>query len=150
MTVLTYAQLELDVPDGWEARAFSRAEDGEGERTYSVLHLANFPLPARVEDYGGGAVERMGPNHVFIALIEFGPESANTALFSQGALPAIDRRDFDPNLLHRGLQGQSAVQRFFTLGGRPYCLYIVLGDHLMRLRAAPAVNAVLRGLRFAS
>ena len=60
---------ELDLPVGWEARGFSRVEDGEGERTYSVLHVANFALPAQVADYGGGAVERMGPSHVFIALL---------------------------------------------------------------------------------
>lgn len=150
MAALRYAQLEVDLPDGWEARAFSRREDGDGERTYSVLHVANFPLPAQVADYGGGAVERMGPTHVFLTLIEFGPESAGTALFRATQVPVLERGAFDPNLLHRGLPGQSATQHFFTIAGRPYCLYVVLGDHLFRFRAVPAVNAVLRGLRFAS
>jgi len=150
MARFRHAQLELDLPDGWEARGFSRAEDGEGEQTYSVLHVANFPLPSQVADYGGGAVEQMGPTHVFIALLEFGPESAGAPLFGRSAVPFLDRSSFDPNLLHRGIAGQSAAQHFFTVAGRPYCLYVVLGDHLLRFRAAPAVNAVLRGLRFAA
>jgi hypothetical protein len=148
MAAVRFAQLELDLPVGWEARGFSRVEDGEGERTYSVLHVANFALPAQVADYGGGAVERMGPSHVFIALLEFGPESAGTPLFEPTRVPVLERGSFDPGVLHRGLQGQSATQHFFTVKGRPYCLYAVLGDHLLRFRAAPAVNEVLRNLRF--
>lgn len=148
MAAFRFAQLELDLPAGWEARAFSREEDGEGERTYSVLHVANFPLPAQVADFGGGAVELMGPSHVFIALLEFGPESAGTPLFEATKVPVLARESFNPGVLHRGLRGQSGTQHFFTVKGRPYCLYAVLGDHLMGFRAAPAVNEVLRNLRF--
>lgn len=148
MPALRYAQLAVDVPSGWEARAFSRPDDEAGERTYAVLHLANFPLPPQTADYGGGAVERMGPTHVFIAILEFGPESIGTPLFASPGLPTLSRASFDPGMLQRGLRGQSATQHFFTAADRPYCLYVVLGDHLLRFRAAPAVNEVLRSVGF--
>jgi hypothetical protein len=148
MASLRYAQLEIDLPDGWEGRGFSRQEETSGERTYAILHLANFALPTGVEDYGGGAVEGMRSRDVFVSLLEFGPESLGTPLFSTRGLPTLTRDSFDPNLLQRGIPGQSGAQEFFTLDGRPYCLYVVLGEHLLRFRVIPAINAILGGLRF--
>jgi len=141
-----YAQVAADLPDGWEARGFSRQEDGSGEQTYAVLHVANFPLPPVVGDYGGGAVETMRPGDVFISLLEFGPESAGSPLFASTTVPQLRHDDFDTNLLQRGIPGQSGAQRFFTVAGRPYSLYVVLGEHLLRLRTTPAINDVLRGI----
>lgn len=148
MASLRYAHLQVDLPPGWEARGFSREVEISGESTYAVLHLANFPLPARVEDYGGGAVERLRSGDAFVSLLEFGPESLGTALFAPTGLPALTRESFDTNLLQRGIPGQSGAQRFFTVAGRPYCLYVVLGEHLMRYRLTPAINSVLRSVRF--
>lgn len=148
MALLRHAHLEVDLPDGWEGRGFAREEEVRGERTYTVLHLANFALPNRVEDYGGGAVEAMRAGDVFVSLLEFGPESVGTALFSKEGLPTLTKDSFDPNLLQRGIPGQSGLQAFFTVNGRPYCLYVVLGEHLMRVRLAPELNRIFRGLRF--
>lgn len=148
MAVLRHAHLEVDLPMGWEGRGFARKEEVSGEHTYTVLHLANFALPTRVEDYGGGAVEAMRSRDAFVSLLEFGPESVGTPLFARQGLPTVAMTDFDPNLLQRGIPGQSGLQTFFTVGGRPYCLYVVLGAHLMRARLAPELNRVLRGLRF--
>lgn len=149
MTALRYAHMAVDLPEGWEGRGFSRREEVTGEHTYAVLHLANFALPARVEDYGGGAVEVMRRGDVFVSLLEFGSESVGTALFAGQGIPTLTRDSFDPNLLQRGIPGQSGAQEFFTLDGRPYCLYVVLGEHLLRFRLVPILNHVLRGVRFA-
>lgn len=149
MALLRYAQLEVDVPEGWEGRGFARLQEVWGERTHAVLHLANFALPARVADYGGGAVETMRARDVFVSLLEFGPESAGTALFAASGVPTLTADSFDRNLLQRGLPGQSGAQTFFSMEGRPYCLYVVLGEHLLRGRAAPEVNRVLQRVRFA-
>lgn len=150
MALLRYAQLEIDVPAGWEGRGFARLQEVWGEQTYAVLHLANFALPARVEDYGGGAVETMRARDVFVSVLEFGPESAGTALFAPSGVPKLSIDSFDRNLLQRGLPGQSGAQQFFSADGRPYCLYVVLGEHLLRARAAPEVNRVLERLRFSA
>lgn len=149
MALLRYAQLEIDLPDGWEGRGFARLQEVWGERTYSVLHLANFALPARVADYGGGAVETMRARDVFVSVLEFGPESAGTPLFAPTGVPTLAADSFDRNLLQRGLPGQSGAQQFFSVEGRPYCLYVVLGEHLLRARAAPEVNRVLQRISFA-
>jgi hypothetical protein len=148
MAALSYSHLTVQLPEGWEGRGFSREEEGTGERTYSVLHVANFALPPRVEDYGGGAVEQMRPGHAFLSVLEFGPESAGTPLFAQAGVPTLRNDSFDPNLLQRGIPGQSGAQSFFTANGRPYCLYVVLGEHLMRFRIVPVLNGILQTVRF--
>ena len=83
MAVLRHAHLEVDLPIGWEGRGFARREEVSGEHTYTVLHLANFALPTRVEDYGGGAVEAMRSRDAFVSLLQFGPESVGTPLFAR-------------------------------------------------------------------
>ena len=40
----------------------------------------------------------------------------------------------------------SGLQRFFTEGGRAFCLYIVLGSHLDRRDVIPDIEAVLAGV----
>jgi hypothetical protein len=147
MARLQQEGMEIDLPTGWEGRIFARPPR-PGERTNHLLHAANFALPGDAGDYGGGAVELMRTGNIFVSLVDFGPESANTPLFAHQGLPLPIRTDqFDPNTLQRTLPGQSGTQLFFTAGGRGYCLYIVLGSHLLRGRLVPVVNDALRTLR---
>jgi hypothetical protein len=148
MAALRYAQLHVDLPAGWEGRGFSRRVEVTGERTYSVLHIANFALPAQVEDYGGGAVEQLRAGHAFLSVLEFGAESAGTNLFGDTTVPVLTNDSFDVNRLQRGIPGQSGAQEFFTRNGRPYSLYVVLGEHLNRFRLVPVLNDILRSIRF--
>lgn len=148
MAALRYAQLHVELPPGWEGRCFSRRVEVTGERTHSVLHIANFALPAHVEDYGGGAVERLRAGDAFLAILEFGVESAGTNLFGHTTVPVLTNDSFEANHLQRGIVGQSGAQEFFTVAGRPYSLYVVLGEHLSRFRLVPALNDVLRNVRF--
>jgi hypothetical protein len=169
---------EVDVPTGWDGRvavrepgpaaappaasrpagvaiavtataaavAVSAADPGGSE--FPVVHLANFPLPAEMGDYGGGATEGMGASHLLINLAEFGPESVGTALYRRvDAIPRLRPADFDPLRMQRVLPGQSGAQRFFTLGDRAFGLYVVLGSHRRRTSSVPLVNQVLAGIR---
>jgi hypothetical protein len=170
---LQQSGFEIDLPQGWEGRIFTRRPGstpqpesvpapqgtpgpqgapvppaGPAEVFRPVLHAANFGLPASVGDYGGGAVELMGNGHVFVAVIDFGTDAAGTALFAHRGIPRPLRTDqFDPLSLQRTLPGQSGIQRFFTQAGRGFCLYVVLGAHLWRPRLVPLTNAALRTLR---
>ena len=45
------------------------------------------------------------------------------------------------------MRGQSGCQRFFSVAGRAFCLYVVLGSHARRTLLTPRVNAVLASLR---
>ena len=45
--------------------------------------------------------------------------------------------------LQRLLEGQGGVQRFFTVAGRAFCLYVVFGSFARRVRTIPVVNSIL-------
>jgi hypothetical protein len=114
-----------------------------GELSHPVLHLANFALPASRGDYGTGAVERMGADNVFIALLEFGPDCLGTALYSPTGLPRLTPGQFNPNGMQRRVAGQAGCQHFFTEGNRPFCLYVVIGSHRHAVALARQANDVL-------
>lgn len=139
--------LRADVPAGWECR-IGKTFEGDGEiRTFSVLHAATVPLVGSRADYGGGVVELLGANDVFVSLLEFGPEEAASALFKEvDTLPVLEQGMFHRNQLQRRLRGQAGVQHFFTLNGRPFCLYVVLGSIVNSAALVEKANELVQGL----
>jgi hypothetical protein len=156
--------LSVEQPDRWEGRIYQRAvaagpptAAGPGrsvaaaagptgwsaERPHPVLHLANFALPSSRGDYGTGAVEQMGPEHAFIALVQFGTDCLGTALYAPAGFPTLNPRDFNPNGLQRRIAGQAGFQHFFTAQGKPLCLYIVLGAHRRAAELCGQLNQVI-------
>jgi hypothetical protein len=148
--------LSVGLPPRWEARIYRRvvAEAGArpgrlqaagwpGELSHPVLHLANFALPPGRGDFGTGAVERMGPENLFVSLLEFGPDCLGTALYSPVGMPRIRPGQFNPNGMQRRVAGQAGFQHFFTEANRPFCLYVVIGSHRQAVPLAKQVNAVL-------
>lgn len=139
--------VRIATPAGWEAEIYRR-DDGRFEmhdagNTRAVVHLANFPLPSERGDFGSGAVETMSAGDVLMVLLEYGPESVGTALFAAQGRPRVEAEDFAPDKMQRPLPGQSGVQYFFTIGGRPFCLYVAIGSHALRVEAAESVNRAL-------
>jgi hypothetical protein len=137
-------------PPPWEARLYRRdaAEvNRRGELAHPVLHLANFALPPGRGDFGTGAVEVMGADHVFVALLEYERSEAFRPLFAHRGVPRPRPSDFGANALQRRLPGQGGWQGFFTENGRPFCLYVVLGSLRDAHRLVPPVHGVLDGLR---
>ena len=123
--------LRVTLPERWEARLYLReplAGAPVDESHAPVLHLGNFALPPGRGDFGTGAVEVMGPRHAFVAVLEYDREEAGTALFATRGRPALHPDDFAPRALQRRLPGQLGCQRFYTEGGRAFCLYAVLGS----------------------
>src|SRR6185312_103833 len=150
--------LSVGLPPQWEARIYRRtvgsaAEPARsaqpygagwpGERSHPIMHLANFPLPAARGDYGTGAVEWMGPEHIFLALLEFGPDCLGTALYAPAGLPRLTPGRFDPNGMQRRVAGQAGCQHFFTEANRPFCLYAVIGSHRQAVPLTRQVNEIL-------
>jgi hypothetical protein len=131
--------LAVDAPPGWEARIF-RLPDG-----LPTLHVANLPLPSADGDFGGTALASMGDGGAFLALTEYGPALAGRGLFASPRLAApLSSSDLDPRALQRIRSGQRGAQRFFTVAGRPFCLYVVVaasGPSLAPL--VREVNAVI-------
>jgi hypothetical protein len=113
----------------------------------ATLHAANFPLPPARGDYGSGAVEAMPFDGVFVALLEFAPDSRDTALFGHEGVPLpLDPAAFSPRQLQRPQRSQAGLQQFFTSAGRPFCLYVVIGDLNQRAALVAQANELLADL----
>lgn len=150
MARLSGSGIAVDLPSGWGGeinRAGVLAPQGDHQVTRpTVGHFANFPMPPDRADFGAETAGQMRAGDVFVVLFEYGPESAGTALFASDGAPRIAAADFDRNALQHGVPGQSGLQRFFTVAGRPFCLYVVVGSHIDRADAVPAVNSILASL----
>ncbi len=144
---LAHEGLAVTTPPGWDARIFKR-QALPGEVTLPVLHAADFPLPAVRGDYGSGAVEIMGPGHVFLSLIEFDESEAATPLFGHERPSRITSGEFGPDRLQRALPGQAGAQFFFAeragSTSRPFCLYVVIGSYDGRTTLVPRANEIFQ------
>jgi hypothetical protein len=112
------------------------------------MHAANFALPPNLGDYAAGAVEQMGAGDVLVVLLEFDPDSAGQGLFAAEGLPTgMAAGDFSPAALPRAIPGRTGAQWFFSLGGRAFCLYVVLGSQGDRAALLPTVNQLVETLK---
>jgi len=136
--------LGVDLPDGWDGRIYRRANELAGERR--ALHAANFAMPQAWGDYGSGVTEVMDADGVFVTLVEFSPENANTGLFRHEGMPAITADAFVPGGMPKAVPGQAGAQFFFSVGERAFCLFVVVGSYAARADLVPQVEAVMRTL----
>lgn len=118
--------------------------------TPPVLHVATFPLPPERGDYGNGAVDLMGTEDIFIALCEFDAEASRSALYAAEGFPRLTAADFDTSTLHRSFPNHSGCQKFFHVGIRSFCLYVVLGSHNFRNPLVRRVNEVVARIEIAT
>lgn len=115
--------LAIDVPHGWEARIFRRADAAP------VLHAASFPLHEHDGDFGAAATGRMRGDDRFLALVEYRPDArlrAGHGLFASHERPRPHASRFSSRQLQVTRAGQLGWQHFFTASGRPCCLYAVV------------------------
>ena len=133
--------LSVAVPSGWDVRIERRqqaavpvdgAEWPNGGFVHPVVHAATSPLPPTRGDYGSSYVETMRPTDVFVCLQEFDHEAGDTAMFDDGQPTELRPADFHPEAQQRVIAGMCGSQRFFTTGGRAFCLYVVLGSWVQR------------------
>ncbi|WP_432496873.1 hypothetical protein [Kineococcus gypseus] len=138
----------VDAPAGWEVRITRRSgeEHAPGARVRPVLHAATVPLPRERGDFGGGVTALLSSEDLFVSLFEHDPAACSTALFADRGLPRPSAADFDPAQLQRTIAGQSGAQWFFQVGGRAFCLYVVLGSHARRVELLPRLRQVLATL----
>jgi hypothetical protein len=162
MTELVAHGIEVSLPAGWEGRLFRRPRNGEvaaqdahiegepaapQETTNAVLHASTIAVPPGVGDFASGAVDKLGPNDVFVVLFEYDPASADAVLFKSAGLPrTLSADDFSPNAMQRAIRGQAGVQKFFHDQGRAFCLYVVIGAFARRKELVQRVNEVLATL----
>lgn len=163
MARLSSGGVGFELPPGWEgqidpgsgtwretpelgATQALPATQPDGAVRRVVAHVANFPLPPGRGDFGNGAVQGMRAGDVFIALFEYDPTSTEAPLFRRVGLPDISAADFDPASLQKPVPGGSAMQRFFQVAGRAFCLYVVVGSHIDRADVVPMIRTLLAGM----
>jgi hypothetical protein len=138
--------LAVSPPTGWEATIYRRPA-AAGERTFPIIHAATVPIPSERGDYGGGLVELLGPTDVFVSLLEFGPEAANSPLFRLAAsILGLTPDAFRPRQLQRVIRGQAGAQRFVSVQGRAFCLYSVIGSIANRVQSTARANQLIGSL----
>jgi hypothetical protein len=138
---LTGYGITVDLPSGWEGRIYKRPE---GDPT---LHAGNFPLPVEDGDFGSRALAAMGGGGAFLVVTEYERGLAGQGLFGPDApVPLPVTSELDPWALLRVRRGQFGIQRFMTVGGRPFCVYLVVGAVPSPSTLLARVNAVLRSL----
>ncbi len=143
----------LSVPllAGWDIRILQRKEpavmwDGmnptpTGGWVYPMIHAATIPMPPLGGDYGSHVVPLLGPSDIFMAMVEFAPEEAGTALFTPG-MPVLRGAQFNRDAMQRVMPGMSGAQQFFTIQGRAFSLLCVVGSHLRRNRLAATAQTL--------
>jgi hypothetical protein len=135
--------ISVDLPHGWEGRIFRR------HRGDPTLHAGTFSLPFDDGEFGSRATARMPAGATFLTLTEYRPGNGlvpGRGLFAEPGIPLpIHRARFRASHLLVARAGQRGLQRFFTVSGRPFCLYAVI--HEPQIGAARAdlggANAVL-------
>jgi hypothetical protein len=137
--------VQVPVPTAWECRIKRRRAVG-AEQTHAVVHLANFALPEERDDFGGNVTAAMGPVDVLAVLFEYGPASANRALFRAQGRPTLTADLFGARRLQRPLPNQLGCQQFFTENGRAFCLYVVAGSRAALTTATVDVNASVHAM----
>lgn len=147
---ITGGGVSVDLPVGWEASITPGARGLSFSTPLRVAHFANFPLPAHRADFGGDVVDLMRSGDAFVVLYEYESGSAERELFAAEGIPTVTVADFDRDNLQNPHPDQSGVQRFFRIGERAFCLFVVVGSHVDRVDVIPQVQAVLASLRVES
>jgi hypothetical protein len=159
MATLNAHGLAADPPAGWDAAIYRRrpvdlvrqglSPEGAAQHATEhppILQLCTRPLPVVRGDLGGGVVADLGPDDVFLVLVEQ-PGAAGTALFAGDGVPwPLRPSDFDAATLRTPLPGQLGCQRFFTANGRAFMLYVVLGGARSVPASVAMVNRALAGV----
>jgi hypothetical protein len=125
----------------------ARSAAPQEDVTRGVLHACTRAMPAERGDFGTGVVDLLGPDDIFVALVDYGTEVADQGLFEKQGVPRLAPSQFAPNRLQRPLPGLSASQHFFSSGGRAFCLFTVIGSHARRMASVRRAEALVRTLR---
>ena len=115
----------------------------QADVTRAVLHACTRRMPAERGDFGSGVVDLLGPDDIFVALVDYGTDVADVGLFENQGMPRLAPSQFGPNRLQRPLPGMSASQHFFSSGGRAFCLFTVIGSHARRMASVPRAASLV-------
>jgi hypothetical protein len=141
--------LRVKLPEGWSGRVFARAHD------VATLHAGDFPVVLGDGEFGDRSTGRMPAPGCFVALTEYRPGRGlvpGHGLFEARRPPLpLDPTAFSASRLAHPRGGQVGAQHFFTVAGRPLCLYVVVaGSRRERRARLLTVDRILRSLDVAA
>lgn len=143
MTAIGAHGIRVAAPAGWDLRIFRH---GAGEPT---LHAASFALPERVGEFGTAATRAMPADGLFLTLTEYRPDARlrpGVGLFAGSQPRHLPAASFRREAVLAQRPGQLALQRFFTVGERPFCLYTVAGSRAALRKREDELQALLGSL----
>ena len=135
----------VEVHPGWEARVW-RPEVAAPAVPGAVVRLANFPLPVTKNTYAAEVADDLRPGDILVSLVELDPALAGRGLYAAQGVPTVRVHDLDPRALQAAGHGRLGVQRFFSLHGRAFSLYVMAREGPGLEHALRAMNASLRSL----
>jgi len=135
----------VEVHSGWEARVW-RPDVAPPAVPGAVVRLANFPLPVTKNTYAAEVADDMRPGQILVSLVELDPTLADRGLYAAQGAPTVRIDDLDPRALQAAGPGRLGVQRFFSLRGRAFSLYVMAREGPTLEQALHAMNTSLRSL----
>jgi hypothetical protein len=146
MSALEAHGLRIELPRGWSGRVFKRPGGG------ATIHAGDFQLPLDDGEFGDRSTALMPSGGSFLVLTEYRPGAGlepGEGLFASRNVPTtLDPTSFSPRGLAHPRPGQTGAQHFFTVAGRPFCLYVVVsGPRSERRRQLAVLGHMLRSLR---
>ena len=147
MTRLAADGLSVEVPPGWEGRIFTPHLPPPAEN-HPVLHLADVALPTDRSSYvETSATLRRARGGIVCSLVGFGSGPADVGLYAPQGVPRLYARDLDPRALQVPVRDQAGVQRFFSVAGRAFSLYVVATVDLHTAARLRTMNHTLASLQ---
>jgi hypothetical protein len=128
---------------GWEARVWV-PDLPPPAQNHPVVRLANFALPSSRNTYAEDVADALQPGQVVASLVEFSPALADRGLYAPQGVPRVHVDDFDPRAVQRQARGRAGVQRFFSVRGRAFSLYVVAREGAGLPAALASLDAQLR------
>ena len=137
--------LAVEVHPGWEARVW-RPEVAAPAVPGAVVRLANFALPVTKNTYAAEVAGDLRRGDILVSLVELDPALADRGLYVAQGVPRIRVDDLDPRAVQAAGPGRLGIQRFFSLHGRAFSLYVMAREGPGLEHALRAMNASLRSL----
>jgi hypothetical protein len=116
--------LAVRIATGWEARMWL-PDLPPPAINRPVVRLANFALPFSRDTYADDVADTLEPGGVVASLVEFEPGLAGHGLYASEGVPTFGARDLDPRVVQVQGDGRVGVQRFFSVEGRAFSLYVI-------------------------
>jgi hypothetical protein len=131
MTELRAHGIALAIRRGWEAQVWVPDLPPPAEN-HPVVRLANFALPSSRNTYAEDVADALRPSQVVASLAEFSPALADRGLYAPQGVPRVHANELDRRAVQRQAPDRAGVQRFFSVRGRAFSLYVVAreGDGL--------------------